>query len=81
MQDFEERRIGRLTVRIDRTLCVGFGDCIELAPEAFEFDAEGIVRFREMADIVPRERLILACDVCPVDAITVTDSDGRQLVP
>jgi ferredoxin len=79
--DFEERSIAGLTVRIDRTLCVGFGDCIELAPEAFEFDSEGIVRFRELADIVPRERLILACDVCPVDAITVVDTDGRQLVP
>jgi ferredoxin len=42
---------------------------------------EGIVRFRETAQIVPRERLILACDVCPVDAIIVTDADGRQLVP
>lgn len=79
--DFEERTINGLTIRIDRTLCVGFGDCIELAPEAFEFDAEGIVRFREMAEIVPRERMILACDVCPVDAISVVDSDGRQLVP
>lgn len=81
MMDFEERTIGKLTIRIDRTLCVGFGDCIEMAPEAFEFDSEGIVRFREMAEIVPRERLILACDVCPVDAITVTDADGMQLVP
>lgn len=81
MLDFEEQTIGMLTVRIDRTLCVGFGDCIELAPEAFEFDMEGIVRFRETAQIVPRERLILACDVCPVDAIIVTDADGRQLVP
>lgn len=79
--DFEERTINGLTIRIDRTLCVGFGDCIELAPEAFEFDSEGIVRFREMAEIVPRERMILACDVCPVDAISVVDADGRQLVP
>jgi len=79
--DVEERTINGLTIRIDRTLCVGFGDCIELAPEAFEFDSEGIVRFREMAEIVPRERMILACDVCPVDAISVVDADGRQLVP
>jgi ferredoxin len=79
--DFEERTIGDLTIRIDRTLCVGFGDCIEMAPDAFEFDDEGIVRFRESALIVPRERLILACDICPVDAITVTDATGAQLVP
>jgi ferredoxin len=75
-----ERRVGDLTVRIDRLLCVGFGDCIEMAPDAFEFDAEGIVRFKATIDNVGRERLILACDVCPVDALSVFDADGRQLV-
>lgn len=77
-----ERRVGDLTVRIDRTLCVGFGDCIEQAPDAFEFDSEGIVRF-PMAGIesIERERLILACDVCPVDALSVFDADGVQIVP
>lgn len=33
-----------------------------------------------MADI-ERERLIDACDVCPVDALIVTDANGKQLVP
>ena len=28
MSDFEDRTVGELRVRIDRTLCVGFGDCI-----------------------------------------------------
>jgi ferredoxin len=30
---------------------------------------------------VSREKLLEACDACPVDAITVWDADGRQLVP
>jgi hypothetical protein len=30
---------------------------------------------------VDRERLLKACDACPVDAITVWGEDGRQLVP
>jgi ferredoxin len=75
-----EQRVGDLTVRIDRLLCVGFGDCIEMAPDAFEFDAEGIVRFKASIDNVPRERIILACAVCPVDALSVFDAEGRQLV-
>lgn len=74
------RRIGGLTVTIDRRLCVGFGDCIEEAPEAFEFDEEGIAILTDPA-AVERERLLRACETCPVDAITVTDEDGRQLVP
>jgi ferredoxin len=75
-----ERKVGDLTIRIDRLLCVGFGDCIEMAAEAFEFDAEGIVTFRDTIDSVERERLIRACDVCPVDALSVFDGEGNQLI-
>lgn len=74
------RRVGDLTVTIDRLLCVGFGDCIDEAPEAFEFDDEGIAILTSPGD-VERERLLKACEICPVDAITVTDDTGRQLVP
>ncbi|HEX7050452.1 MAG TPA: ferredoxin [Longimicrobiales bacterium] len=81
MRDSEERTIGELTIHIDRLLCVGFGDCIEVAPEVFEFDAEGIVTFRADAAVIERERLIRACDVCPVDALSAFDEDGDQLVP
>ena len=80
MADFEDRRVGDVLVRIDRTLCVGFGDCVTAAPEAFRLDAEGIVEF-VAPEGVTRQRLIDACDVCPVDALTVWDEAGRQIVP
>lgn len=76
-----ERIIGDLTVRIDRTLCVGFGDCIDVAPDLFELDDEGVVTFRADAADLERERVIEACAACPVDALTVLDSSGRQLAP
>lgn len=69
-----------LRIRIDRTLCVGFGDCIDVAPEAFALDAEGIAVFRQ-AERVDRERLLSACDECPVDAISVWDERDVQVVP
>lgn len=81
LSDIDERTIGGLVVRIDRLLCVGFGDCIDEAAEAFELDDEGIAVFCQGADGTSRERLIAACDSCPVDAIMVHDSDGRQLAP
>ena len=65
---------------IDRSLCVGFGDCVDAAPEAFELNDENIAIFVE-PDRVDRERLLKACDACPVDAITVWDANGEQLVP
>jgi ferredoxin len=78
--EFEERAVGGLRVRIDRNLCVGFGDCVEGAPEAFVLDDEGLAVFRT-PDSVERARFLAACDACPVDAITVWDETGAQVVP
>ncbi|OLD90257.1 MAG: hypothetical protein AUG85_00080 [Gemmatimonadetes bacterium 13_1_20CM_4_66_11] len=80
MSDFEERTVGELRVRIDRTLCVGFGDCITEAPEAFVLDESGTAVFVQ-PDAADRERLLRACDACPVDAITVWNENGIQIVP
>lgn len=76
-----ERVVGDLTVRIDRLLCVGFGDCIEMAPDLFDLDDEGIVAFRDPTPAIGRTRLMEACDVCPVDALSIHDAGGEQLVP
>jgi ferredoxin len=76
----EERVASGLRVCIDRSLCVGFGDCVEAAPEAFQLDDESIVILVD-PERVDRERLLKACDACPVDAITVWGEDGQQLVP
>lgn len=78
--DFAERDVGGLRVRIDRALCVGFGDCVQAAPEAFALDDEDVATFKNPS-VVERERLLAACGECPVDAITVWDVEGRQLVP
>ena len=80
MSQLDERLVGTLRVRIDRTLCVGFGDCITEAPEAFVLDDDGIAVFLN-PETVERERFLRACDVCPVDAITVWDESGVQIVP
>ena len=80
MSDGEERLVGGLRVRIDRTLCVGFGDCVKEAPEGFKLDEEVVAVF-VAPDAVARDRLLRACDACPVDAISVWDEDGKQLVP
>jgi ferredoxin len=81
VSDVVERRVSGLTVRVDRLLCVGFGDCIEAAPELWEFDDEGVVTFRDPLPDLDRDRLLHSCEICPVDALTVHDDDGSQLVP
>jgi ferredoxin len=81
MPNIDERTIGGLRVQIDRDLCVGFGDCVTASPETFELDDDGIAIFREVDEVASRERVIEACDACPVDAITVIDADGVRIVP
>ena len=80
MADFEERQVGDLKIRIDRGLCVGFGDCVEGAPAAFRLDDEGLAVFTQ-PEQVERECLLAACEACPVDALTVWDETGEQVVP
>jgi len=53
---------------------------VKEAPEGFKLDDETVAVF-VAPEAVERERLLRACDACPVDAITVWDSEGRQLVP
>jgi ferredoxin len=78
--DDTERHANGLRILIDRTLCVGFGDCVDVAPEAFALDDDGIAVF-VTPDGVERERLLRACASCPVDALCVYDERGEQLVP
>ena len=79
--DSDELRIGHLTVRIDRLLCVGFETCAQVAPALFRLDDEGIAVFQPEAGLVPEELVLESCRSCPVDAIEVFDASGSQLVP
>jgi ferredoxin len=81
VSDLVELRVAGLTVRIDRLLCVGFGDCIDVAPDLWSFDDDGIVAFNQPLPTIDRDRLIASCKACPVDALTVHDDDGTQLAP
>ncbi|MFI5207925.1 MAG: ferredoxin [Gemmatimonadales bacterium] len=75
-----ERKVKGLVIRIDRDLCVGFADCIKAAADAFVLDEAGVVVFLK-PEAVERDALVEACDVCPVDAFTVWDQSGAQIVP
>lgn len=69
-----------LELQIDLDLCVGFGDCVDAAPEAFELNGESLAEFTAPED-VDRETILKACRSCPVDAITARDENGELLAP
>lgn len=81
IEDQPEKKIGDLTVRIDREACIGSGNCIEIAPEAFQLDSLMTCAFVEPTEGVAPDRLIEACRVCPVGALIVLDAQDRQIVP
>jgi len=75
------RDIGNRTVRIDRMLCIGTGNCTNLAPEVFVIREDNIVDFKEDPPDIEEGRLEEAASLCPVDALIVEDEDGQQIVP
>ncbi len=68
------------TIRIDRTLCSGYAECVGIAPEVFRLgkDNISIVVDPEAAD---GETILDAARGCPVDAITVLDEFEDQVWP
>ena len=79
--DIEEHQVAGLTVKIDRLICVGFETCVEVAPDLFEMDEEGIAIFTSDTNEVDKETVLEACKECPVDALVVLDASGNQLHP
>ena len=80
-EDQQRKTIGDLTVTIERSQCIGSGNCAKVAPQLFELDDSNIVTFAADAGQVDRLRVIEACDVCPVDALLVHDAAGKRVVP
>jgi ferredoxin len=81
MSEVIERTIGDLTLRIERSLCVGFAQCVDESELAFRMDDDDDVVAFETPENETRERLLQACKVCPVEALVVVDADGNQIVP
>ncbi|MGZ4289290.1 MAG: ferredoxin [Gaiellaceae bacterium] len=58
-------------VSIDRSLCSGFGACVDAAPNLFQLDGSSIalVTVSETGDT----RVLDAADACPMGAIIVEE--------
>lgn len=73
--------VSGLRITIDRQTCIGSDNCTQVAPEVFVLDYDSIVTFVDDVQDIERDRLLEACAVCPVDALSAHDSEGNQLVP
>jgi ferredoxin len=65
----------RISVEVDRDLCIGSADCVDTAPAVFELDDEGKAVVID-PDGAPTDEVLEAAMNCPVTAILIVGEDG-----
>ena len=81
MSEVPERRVAGITVRLHRTGCISTGACVKAAPEVFRLDSRQLVSFVEPPGEIDEDRLVDACQFCPVGALEAVAEDGEKLAP
>ncbi len=69
-----------MKIEVDREACISVATCVQVAPDTFALDDEGIAIVKD-ADKDSVETVIQAAKSCPVNAIIVSDDEGKQLYP
>lgn len=67
-----------LSIEINRDVCMGSGNCSFWAPGVFDLDDDGIAIVVD-ADGEPEEKIVLAGQGCPTQAISIF-RDGEKIV-
>lgn len=69
-----------MKIKVDRELCTSVATCIEVAPGTFELDDEGIAVVKDPKGDA-EDTILQAAKSCPVNAIIITDDNGKQIYP
>ena len=67
-----------LEIEIDRSACMGSGNCGFWAPGAFDLDDDGIAIVTD-PEGEPEDKIVLAGQGCPTQAIAIF-RDGEKIV-
>jgi ferredoxin len=65
-----------LEIEINRDACMGSGNCSFWAPGVFDLDEEGIAVVLD-ATAMPDDKIVLAAQGCPTQAIAIFDGDTK----
>jgi ferredoxin len=69
-----------MKARVDRSMCMGSAMCVDIAPEAFELDDEGLSHATG-SGTQDEAQLREAAETCPAQAIELMDDDGKRVYP
>ena len=67
-------------VSIDQSRCIGAGNCVQIAPAAFQLDEENVAYLVDPSS-VDDETLLDAARSCPTDAIYLDTEEGEAVYP
>lgn len=78
--DTEAIRDDGVEILIDKELCISAASCVLAAKGVFQLDGEqkAYIVDANSEDLIS---IVDAAKSCPVDAITIKDSNGKQLWP
>jgi ferredoxin len=65
----------RIEITVDRSLCIGSGDCVDTAPNVFQLDEEDKAVVVD-PDGASEDEILQAAANCPVSAIFVVGEEG-----
>ncbi len=71
--------MAKYKIEIDRDLCISDGACVGEAPNTLEMDSDDIPVVKD-PDGNSDEEIMQAAQVCPVDAIILTDKETGEKV-
>lgn len=77
----DQIKVGKLTIKVDRDLCIGAASCVAVAPKTYALDNEAKAIFLPTAQEENQEIQLDAAKACPVAAIIITDENGKQVYP
>jgi ferredoxin len=87
--------MAKITIKVDKDLCIGAAACVTVAPESFVLNKENKAwvldhgknpegdKYERTMEVTEEEKanLILAAESCPVLAVIILDENGAQIFP
>jgi ferredoxin len=75
------KKVGKLTITVDRDLCIGAASCIAVAPKTYVLDNEAKAIILDTAIEDSYEAIVDSAKACPVAAVILHDESGKQIYP
>ena len=74
-------QVKNLIIKIDRDLCIGTSQCVDVAVKTFTLDNEGVSIILNTAEQEEERLIIEAAQGCPMNAIIIIDKGGKPIYP